>query len=464
MILTDTSRGIPHIEDLPCNQAVKTLQELHNFRITEKIDGAQILFGIDELGFYTSRETKGGRRIYSESDYESRFSTTYMRSAHKVLENNLPLLRAAGMTLGDQVEAEVIYGELPNVVPYSKDTSYIVFLRTTQGRIGISDLKKSLDGHTSSVSLTVPYTNDGQTIEITEVEDIWKFASVPHISVNLVPELVNFYIKEMTDFLSIKDPVTAQTYGSLVDMPLNKRPCWSDSADWSKLKDYIKDKRQTIRDIFLRDHMLPVKEVLLDNWVRNKASMFGPPVQHGGWIEGVVLHDNSSGKMVKLVDKSLFGTVRIQAWAKRNLLTENARNTSGPHSFVGQLMLDMATSTGHPALGTINAKRYLKTLGSTTQERVSAVSKSTNIVLVKPKWLLLLGSKESHLKQDLDKYTEDYRSENEKTYLQSAIYDRTVQSYAEIFQKISLLRYSVTNALVAEDLVVALVGKQLGEI
>ncbi|HEY6438369.1 MAG TPA: hypothetical protein VIY47_17415, partial [Ignavibacteriaceae bacterium] len=185
MIINDISRGISHIEDLPVTEFIKTLNSLHEFEITEKVDGAQILFGIDDYGFYTSRESKGGERIYNERDYSVTFSSTYKRSAHKLLEQVLPILREAGLRNGDQVEAEVVFVELPNVVPYSKDTNYLIFLSTTEGTVNIDHLKQKLDGRSVSVSLISPVTSDGKTISLQEEINEWKFSRAPKISINV---------------------------------------------------------------------------------------------------------------------------------------------------------------------------------------------------------------------------------------------------------------------------------------
>jgi hypothetical protein len=117
MNIIEISSSITHIEDLPPIEFVSLVKKLEEYEITEKVDGAQILFGIDEKGFYTSRETKGGIRMYEASDYPIGFSNTHMRSVHLLLKRVLPSLKEAGMRKGDQVEAEVLFGELPNVVP-----------------------------------------------------------------------------------------------------------------------------------------------------------------------------------------------------------------------------------------------------------------------------------------------------------------------------------------------------------
>ncbi len=169
MKLTEVSNGISHIEDLPIKEFIEILTNFKQYNITEKVDGAQLLFGIDSVGFYTSRETKGGTRIYNEADYGITFASTYMRSSHKLLEQMLPYLKGAGLKSGDQVEAEVLYGELPNVVPYSADTNYLIFLRTTEGTVNIDRLQQKLDGQSVSVSLVSPFTDNGRTIEYLEI-------------------------------------------------------------------------------------------------------------------------------------------------------------------------------------------------------------------------------------------------------------------------------------------------------
>src|SRR5690606_21069841 len=109
MNINEVSRGITHIEDLEIKEFLDVVRDLKKYTVTEKVDGSQILFGIDERGFYTSRESKGGARVYSAEDYELKFSSSYMRSAHLLLEHVLPTLRDAGLHPGNQVEAEVLF-------------------------------------------------------------------------------------------------------------------------------------------------------------------------------------------------------------------------------------------------------------------------------------------------------------------------------------------------------------------
>jgi hypothetical protein len=466
MNLIEVSRGISHIEDVPVGEIIEILTNLSNFEITEKVDGAQILFGIDGKGFYTSRETKGGARIYNEEDYGITFSSTYMRSAHKLLEQMLPVLKGAGLRPGDQVEAEVLYGQVPNVVPYSADTNYLIFLRTTEGTVNIDRLKQKLDGQAVSVSLVSPFTDDGKSITLRETINTWEFARVPIIEKNYNVALITRRLAEMKRYLAMQDSFTLQPLGVILETPLNKIPQWVITGTWKHVKEYLKERKEEIRYDLEKDHILPLKTVLLNNFVRETASSFGPPVEDGGWIEGIVLRHKDTGRMVKLVDKDVFGTIREMAWKKRNTLIERAKSTEGASSFMGKLFLDMATSIGHPELGTMQAKNYLRKAGTITEERLSTLSSGINFETVRQYWVSLLEVRQQELERELDKYEKEESDfpAGTRGFLSAAIKERTKQTFAQAFQQITEAQSAALQANDTNDLLNILVGKQLGEI
>ena len=135
MQLSQITEGITHIEDLGVQEFLDALYNFEKFEISEKIDGSNLQFGYDEQGFYTSRETKGdAERLRSESEYEKEYNTTFQRSAHLALEKAIPsLLKSGHLKQGDAVEVEVLYGVLPNAVPYNEGINRIIFLRPTNG-------------------------------------------------------------------------------------------------------------------------------------------------------------------------------------------------------------------------------------------------------------------------------------------------------------------------------------------
>lgn len=456
MILNEISNGITHIEDLGVAEFLRTLENISEFEITEKVDGSQILFGIDGNGFYTSRETKGGTRIYAAENYGISFQTTYMRSAHALLEHALPQLRSAGLKRGDQVEAEVLYGELPNVVPYSEDTNYLIFLRTTEGTVNIDRLKQKLDGQSLSITLVSPFTDDGRNIELREETNAWSFSRVPVLENTISFALISPYISKIEKILNKVDPITHQPISVLLETPLNRIPVWLD-GEWKEIKEYIKREREYNYIPMLETHIMHVKEILLNSLVRNKQSGFGPLVEDGGWIEGVVLRHKTTGKMVKLVDKEVFGTIREAAWEKRNSLTEKAKGVNSCTSFMGRVLLDMATAIGHPELGTIQAKNYLRKAGTITEDRISALSATTDFASVKSYWISLLNLRESDLSRELGKYVGNLNESR-------AVRERTLETFALTFEKIRNLRDDTSRATSIDGLFFALVGKQLGDI
>jgi hypothetical protein len=452
MILNDISRGIPHIESLPPLEFIEAVHRLgENYEATEKLDGAQLLFGLDESGFYTSRESKGGARIYNERDYEIRFPTTYMRSAHKMLESVLPKLKEAGLKIGDQVEVEVLYGELPNVVLYSKDTNYLIFLRTTEGTVDINSLKDKLIGNVMSVDLKAPFTPDGKIIALREETNIWKVARSPIIDIpKILP--ISYAVGGIVTYLQKTSEFMGWTNGLVESLPLNRTPVDCTPALWSIIKDDVKASRVSIRESCAMK-MTHVKEILLNNLVRTRHSEFGPPKHSGGMIEGIVFKHKTTGKMIKLVDLNEFGMERVQAWSERNKLTEAARTDASAGSFLGKLNVDLAVSIGHPALGTMQAKAYVRNTGIVLED----ISKNISFNETKSYVSRLLEVSRNDLSSRLDKYCA------EKRY-SPAIDVRTKETFASLFEKISSLQLGVKRARSSNDLVRLLVGKHLGEI
>jgi hypothetical protein len=461
MIIHEISRGISHIEDLPIAEFIHALNNLHEYGITEKLDGAQILFGIDDNGFYTSRETKGGLRIYNEQDYGFGFSSTYMRSSHKLLEELLPLLHKGGLRVGDQIEAEVLYGELPNVVPYSADTNYLVFLRTTEGVVNIDRLRKNLQSQSIPITLSVPYTPDGRFIELREETSNWKISQVPKISVDLVTlqENLKDKIAGLVAYLKEHAGIQGMSNFALSTVPLNKCPDWCEPQNWKTIKILVKEKREEINKTIQEQHIPGIKKILLYQMVRNQKSAFGPLYEDGGWIEGIVLRHNVTGKMLKIVDKNVFGVIREAAWKERNMLTEAAKSIDGKHSFLAEMNISLATSLGHPELGTIQARHYLRKVGN-----IFNLLEDIDFKEVRSFWISLLEQKERQLHMRLENYEKEKNSCNESEFTpmdHPAGRVRTLQTFATTFEKIYILQEAAIQAKRTEDLVSALVGKYL---
>lgn len=108
--------SITHVEDLDIESFLRVIEKLHEFQAVQKLDGANLRVGLDEDGeLFTSREQKGGRRFYRESDFPKNSAYDGFKAAHAVVE------KAEGYFLevlvpGESINLEIIYGPQPNTV------------------------------------------------------------------------------------------------------------------------------------------------------------------------------------------------------------------------------------------------------------------------------------------------------------------------------------------------------------
>jgi len=139
IFLLESSYGISHIEDLPPLELIKVLDKLSSLSYTQKVDGANLIFGIDINGkFYTSREHKGDVRFYTSSEYPTNSKYDSFRAAHLALQKVLSKIKMV-LQPGNAISIEVIMNNQPNVVSYGQNQ--IVFLEPVAG----DDPNQSLD-------------------------------------------------------------------------------------------------------------------------------------------------------------------------------------------------------------------------------------------------------------------------------------------------------------------------------
>jgi hypothetical protein len=483
---TLSESGITHIEDLQIDTLINSLRNFEKFEISEKIDGSNLQFGYDEQGFYTSRETKmDSPRIRAESDYPVHFGTTFQRSAHLALEQVFPLMKKSGyLKQGDAVDIEVLFRKLPNAVPYDSDTNRIVFLRPTKGNPNIAGIKKLLDGKTVTVTIDAPYTIDGKEIRQASETHVWQFVQTPTVSGDSITKTqamqeINSKLDELEHFLKADSGIYKFSNAEVLSLPLNKRPEGVEPKDWKDLKLLVKQKRQELEPkIYYHDadtretggfkHQL--KELLLNNLVRKVRSAFGPAIEDGGWIEGVVFRNKDSGEMFKVVDKDMFNAVKDFLWKVRTDLKDKPRSLKNVESFVGKLLVSMAASLGHPELGTTGAKRHLKKFGNTAEEIIANAGAEVKFENTKSYWENLLAEKQRELNNLLDKYNEERNqlkfSANNRNfdYKDEEVHSRTIQDFAAMSQTLKQMIGKTRQAKTVSDLFGILVGRQLGEI
>lgn len=482
-VLTE-GRGISHIEDLAIDQFISALRNLDQYQISEKVDGSNLRFGIDNNGFYTSREQFGGSKVYEVEDYPIHFSTTYMKAAHTALESVLPDMQALGFDDGDEIEIEVLFGVLPNVVQYHDEINQIVFLRKTKGNVNVEKIAELLDGRDVNIAVSVPYTIDGRTIEqTTEVQNfVFKKAKdikIDGVSKETLLKHINKELDQLEEYLRTPSGIAHFTNADVLTLPLNRRPDGVEPGQWKELKDLISNKREHVKkevyhfdDSTNKNHgyVHRIKDVLLNNFVRKIRSQFGPEIEDGGWIEGVVFRDKATGEQFKLIDKDIFTTVKDFVWNIRNQISDKPRSEANINSFAGELLTGLASSLGHPKLGTMQAKRYLRNYGSTEDEILANLPLNINFQAVKGYWESFLEQKEVDLEEILNIYHEDKGSQSleinfgdhTKTFHYDGEVDRrTLQGFANMFQQIEEFKHLLQSAKTPQDLVYILAGKQL---
>jgi hypothetical protein len=478
-----TFEGITHVEDLAVDQFIDALRNFEDYEISEKVDGANIQFGIDDYGFYTTREDKGGQRVYNADDYPINFSTTFQRSAHLALEQKASVMREAGMRSGDRIEVEVLFGTLPNAVPYSSEENEIILLRVVEGDVDIAHLHKALDGDIVTVRVNAPYTVDGKTIKTAPETHRWSFSRTPTWdSESMIDDEIKDRIHAELDKLEayLKQPSGVWKFSNaeVLALPLNRRPDSVEPQNWRSVKEQLKTKREEIQHEMIggesKDgYKLRIKEILLNRLVRQIKSEFGPEVEDGGWIEGVVFRHKKTGDQFKVVDKDLFTTAKDFIWQVRNDLREKPRSVNTVESFLGKLLGSLSSAIGHPELGTTQAKRHLRKQGDSREEILDNLADGTNFPELQQYWVSVINQYETKLENLLSEYNDtkadlsielDVGDSKRKFGYTDEVDKKTLQAFASLFGELENMKKGAKSADSTQDLIKLLVGRQLGEI
>ncbi len=210
------NNNIKHFEDLSFDEISFFIKHHGKFSLSEKIDGSNLCFGFDKTGnFFTSRELKGGKRYYSESDYPKQFWTTPFRFAHCALERiSGDLLKKIGKD--SLIEIEVLYGKTPNTINYNLERNRIVVLKTISG---ISELK-NISYKCINVTLKdIPNTKYGYDFILEEKSSDWDISVNPLEKVVLKnPSLISDH-----SFIVEKESLTKITKNNKEDILLKRK-------------------------------------------------------------------------------------------------------------------------------------------------------------------------------------------------------------------------------------------------
>ncbi len=301
--------GISHIEDLPLKSFIDTVEKFQDKVVTEKLDGSNLWFGVDEDGFFTSREGKSKKhaRFYTVKDYPSIAAYNGFRAAHLALEQHKATIEGM-LQPGDIVEIEVLFGRQPNTVTYgAENQNYIVILRgigTDPAKV--DSLASALDDKTSTITSTVITSTDGSKLDYTDESMTWKFTQVKPIdNAKIDSSEVKDKLKELKEFLAkANEAFPSRSNEDVATVNLGSVP--------KDEREQMKVARENVLAKIMDEFKIPIKELFLNNFVRKiKPRLQDADLQPSEdiGVEGVVISDKETGDQVKIVDKDVFTAI-----------------------------------------------------------------------------------------------------------------------------------------------------------
>lgn len=475
------TESIAHLEDLDIQAFIRAVSNISKMQATEKLDGAQLWFGLDKDGrLYTSRagKSKSAENIYREADYPYFGSSNGFRAAHAALQAKEEEIRSV-LRPGDTIEAEVLYGRQPNAVTYgSGGKNYIAFLRGVEGTqdLLVDQLANRLANQTVKVNVKVVDSVDGENLRLEPTDLTFQFVGVQKIDGAKLREVnVSKQLAALQTFLQKKAGLEGSDItnfdlltGSLGSFDKAIRP------QAKELKAKLMAKVQA-------DFKLPIKKELLAKFVHQvksplAAADLSPDEDIG--IEGVVLRDPTNpDEQVKLVDKDTFTTINQFNHAVRASISGMVKTTdlSAPvesyGGLLGRLKITIADLLGNRELArTQSAKKMFSTVkGKTPEETVTNVAKELtgghDYLGTKKKVVALIDGTLEKLAAALKDYKAN--KDNFQLKLKSGkslghspeIVRRTLLSFAESKRDLVELKEKVTKTKNLAQLVAVLYGK-----
>ncbi len=407
--------GISHIEDLSVDDFIRVVSDLGKFRATEKLDGANLWVGVDSKGrIFTSREGKSSKadRFFNEEDYPYFAANNGFRStlaAFKQVESDVK----TALQPGDTVEVEVLYGRQPNAVTYGAGgKNFIAILRGVEGTSNekADALVRALANRTATVKVKVVDTADGINLTVTDQDITYQFVGAQQIPAEKLSKVnVTKQLDDLKDFLnSPAEGVDGLTNAELMAKSMSSVP--------QEQRAKAKEQRELVRSKVMRDFKLPIKQELLDQFVRQLKSPLSDDSDDGVGIEGVVLQEPSTGEQVKLVDKEEFTTLNKFNHAVRGGINGVVRTTdpAAPKEArggtIGNMKIMIADFLGNRDLArSATAKRIITGLkkespAKTAHALADELIDTKDHISVKKKLMAIVQHAIDTLKADLEEF------------------------------------------------------------
>lgn len=444
--------GISHIEDLPVSEFIAAIKNISNMIATEKLDGAQLWFGLDQSGrLFTSRAGKrrSAENIYSADEYKEMSASNGFRGAHAALQAKEDEIKKI-LRPGETIEIEVLYGRQPNAVTYGAGgKNYIAFLRGVLGTpdSSVNQLANMLNGTQVTVNVPIVDTTDGVNLSVMDADLEFQFVGVQQIDSNKLKDVnVDKQLKKLETFLNAPADLKGMslTNAELIGTSLG-------SIDKSIRPEAKLAKEEALARI-MTSFKLPIKKELLDNFVKKiKPSLSADDLNgdEDNGIEGVVLRDPVNGNQVKLVDKDGFSTINQFNYAVRNQISGPIRSVDDASpletrgGIIGNLRIKIADLMGNKDLARpmLGKKVFQSVKGSTPEATmknvISGLKGSEDFRATKRKVLALIKATNAELSNALDKFKDQQNNyqlllkNGKKIGLSQAVVKRTLLAFAE---------------------------------
>lgn len=457
--------AIPHLEDLSVADFLRTVNTLASREATEKLDGANLAFGLDDEGkLFTSRESKrsSATRKYSAQEYPVMGASNPFRAAHAALEAVLPTIKEV-MSPGQTVEIEVLFGKQPNAVTYGTgDKSYIAFLRGIEGTDNkvSNELTAALRNRDVQVQTQTLVSTDGTNLENRDEQVTFEFVGPQRINMQDIqddPKLkdaLNKFNEYLTKPATDLPDGVEYTNGELADLNMG-------SVKMDKRED-VKLRKEQMLAYVRRVFMVPIKNYLTDKLATVKSGLAVEAVGDDTvGIEGVVLRDPDSGDLVKLVDKTMFTALNGFNHAMRKQIGGQVRTVDPEASLesrggvVGHVMTHIAKVFGNPELARNSQVRKILDKYNTDGNPVNTVKAladavgTDNVEGLKRKITAIIKQgllDLDKLQQQFDTERDDYvlnLSNGKSIGLSDEVVSRTMLSFAEAKNDLKRLQKAV---------------------
>ena len=475
--------GITHVEDLDVESFIRAIERLHELTCVQKLDGANLMGGIDVHGqLYTSREQKGGKRFYKQSDFPNTSAYDGFRAAHAVLVSITDDIRTV-VSPGEAFSLEVLFGHQPNTVFYGKEgMNYLAFLEMVPGddpsiepdQKIIDKIEEILADRTIAVKTTISDTTDGiQIMKAPRLSD-WKITKSDHVpSIDVRQIDVSKTIEKLKGFLKA-DNTQAQKIGK-------------DLTNFEVLKDRTQDlaeERKRLLELIMNNYKLPIKKTLLKLVYKQKPSLRAEGSASDGaykGIEGIIFVDPKTRERFKVVDKDVFTRINQFNYQVRKTLA--GRITSANKSLpiemrggiVGEAKLRCMNLFGleNAEIPSQAKKVIAKLKGDSRETTMANLVKTLNQLKFEPikrKMQAIYVSALTDLEEALETFKQnaaEYKLEledGEVIKYTAEIKRRTLLVFAEARRTLNEMIKSIREARDIDDLVEIFFGKQIDSV